>query len=272
MAVLDTVNARLREAGITVHEYPNWRTRDNGYALNPVGGIVHHTATGYGMALPTTDSGQMLANGHSTLAGPLCNYGGNMDGSLTVIADGAANHAGASGGSSMGPLPVTKLFNPKVVGLEIVYPGTSPMTPEQYRTAKVWARIIADVFGGGNVESVRAHAETSVTGKWDPGYANDKTIDMNLFRREAATILEDDVLPDERNATLSTHAAIFYAGGVQGDQSIIERLVELQQTTRYLKTEVDALKARLDQVQAGNVDYAALATAVADESAKRMSA
>lgn len=189
LAIVSEINRQLRLLGITVHEWPGWQDRGNGQVSDYEGGIVHHTASPYGFAY------QGLVSGRSDLAGPLCNWAGNEDGSLTVIAAHPANHAGASGGRSMGPLPVTTTFNRRVLGLEIVYPGTSPMRQAQYRTAQVWARIVADVVGGGNIECVRAHAETSVTGKWDPGYAPGQTIDMAAFRRGAATgiIVEDDM-------------------------------------------------------------------------------
>lgn len=172
------INARLRAAGITVHEWPGWESRGNGLTSRYEGCIVHHTGSGYGVAY------QGLITGRPDLAGPLCNYAGNEDGSLTVIAAHPSNHAGASGGRSMGPLPVTTLFNPRVLGLEIVYPGTAPMRPAQYRTACIWARIVTDVLGFGDIQRCRAHGETSVTGKWDPGFAKDRTIDMNRFRTD----------------------------------------------------------------------------------------
>jgi hypothetical protein len=73
------------------------------------------------------------------------------------------------------------------------------MRPAQYRSALVWARVVADVVGGGNIERVRAHAETSVTGKWDPGDAPGRTINMAAFRRAATTptIVEDDVSAED---------------------------------------------------------------------------
>jgi len=157
---------------------------------------VHHTATGYGIALPGTGVGRLLINGRSDLRGPLCNYAGNDDGSITVIAAHPANHAGASGGRSMGPLPTTTSFNRRVLGLEIVYPGTRPMRPAQYRAALVWANAVAAVCGRGDLQRIRAHAETSVTGKWDPGDAPGRTIDMAAFR-DAARDLEADVTPEE---------------------------------------------------------------------------
>ena len=190
------INARLRAAGITVREAGGWQSRGNGQSSAYEGGLVHHTATGYGIALPGTGVGNLLINGRSDLRGPLCNYAGNDDGSITVIAAHPANHAGASGGRSMGPLPVTSLFNRRVLGLEIVYPGTSPMRDAQYRSALVWSKAVADVCGGGNIERVRAHAETSITGKWDPGFAPGRTIDMAAFRNAARNV-EDDLTPEE---------------------------------------------------------------------------
>lgn len=190
------VNARLRAAGITVREASGWQSRGNGQTSAYEGGLVHHTATGYGIALPGTGVGNLLINGRPDLRGPLCNYAGNDDGSITVIAAHPANHAGASGGRSMGPLPITSLFNRRVMGLEIVYPGTSPMRDAQYRSALVWSKAVADVCGGGNIERVRAHAETSITGKWDPGEAPGRTINMAAFRNAARNV-EDDLTPEE---------------------------------------------------------------------------
>ena len=191
------INARLRAAGITVREAGGWQSRGNGQTSAYEGGLVHHTATGYGIALPGTGVGNLLINGRPDLRGPLCNYAGNDDGSITVIAAHPANHAGASGGRSMGPLPVTTLFNRRVLGLEIVYPGTSPMRDAQFRSALVWSKAVADVVGRGDVERVRAHAETSITGKWDPGFAPNRTIDMAAFRNAARNV-EDDLTPEER--------------------------------------------------------------------------
>lgn len=190
------INARLRAAGVTVREAAGWQDRGNGQTSAYEGGLIHHTATGFGIAMPGTGVGNLLINGRPDLDGPLCNYAGNDDGSITVIAAHPANHAGASGGRSMGPLPTTTLFNRRVLGLEIVYPGTSPMRDAQYRPALIWARVVADVVGRGDIERVRAHAETSVTGKWDPGDAPGHTIDMAAFRRAAKNLsLEDDMTP-----------------------------------------------------------------------------
>ncbi len=186
VTVCAEINRRLRAAGIVVHEAPGWQSRGNGYLSNYAGGIIHHSATAFTNAVSGSSVLNMLINGRPELSGPLCNYAGNEDGTITVVAAGPANHAGSSGGWSMGPLPVTKLFNPRVLGLEIVYPGTQPMRDAQYRAATVWARVVADVVGGGNIQRIRAHAETSITGKWDPGDGPNRTIDMAAFRAAAS--------------------------------------------------------------------------------------
>lgn len=185
------ITARLRAAGIVVHEWPGWEARGNGQAAAYEGAIVHHTATAFGNALPGTGVGNLLVHGRPDLAGPLCNYAGNVDGSLTCIAAHPANHAGASGGRSMGPLPTTSLFNKRVLGLEIVYPGTEPMRTAQYRAALAWSRIATDVCGYGDIQRARAHGETSITGKWDPGDAPGRTINMVAFRAATRVQPED---------------------------------------------------------------------------------
>lgn len=202
-SVQDVLTA-LHAHGVVVKEWPGWIGRGNGSSHDWRGGIVHHTATPYGSAIYPNQNAA-LANGRPDLQGPLCNFAGNADGTLTIIADGVANHAGASGGYAMGPLPTTSNFNRLVMGLEIVYPGTSPMTNEQYHTACIWARVVADVAGGGNIESIRAHAETSITGKWDPGDAPGHTINMAQFRADAKNIFSQ---PPEPVYMLGTHQSL----------------------------------------------------------------
>jgi hypothetical protein len=285
------INARLREAGITVREAAGWQSRGNGQSSAYEGGLVHHTATGFGIAVPGTGAGNLLINGRPDLRGPLCNYAGNDDGSITVIAAHPANHAGASGGRSMGPLPTTRSFNRRVLGLEIVYPGTTPMRAAQYRSALVWARVVADVVGGGDIERVRAHAETSITGKWDPGEAPGKTIDMAAFRRAAKNLsLEDDMeltdkLPpvkmgDGKTYTLTVADVLQgLAQQIPGNGAASGGLTSHavgQYVSRILA--VDSIRAELAQLRnqvselyltGGQVNVADLAAAVADELDRR---
>ncbi len=172
--------ARCRAAGIVVHELGGHENRGNGQSSAYQGFSIHHTATAFGMAP------RVLWEGRPDLAPPLCNSAGNADGSITVVADHPANHAGASGGWDTAPLPRTSVFNKLMWGHEIVYPGTVSMTAAQYRTAVIVSKIGVDIWGYGDVNRIKFHQGTSITGKWDPGYASGKTYDIRAFRAAAA--------------------------------------------------------------------------------------
>jgi hypothetical protein len=192
-AVRDLVDL-LRERGITVHEWAGWDGRGNeGVSqISPRGAILHHTGSGYGSAYAElVNSNQGWAKG-----GCLANFSGNSDGSLTVLASGLAWHAGGGAGPSEGPLaPFRNNRNYYTVGLEIVYPGKSPMTDEQFATTLVFSKAVADLFCGGNLEFVRAHHEVNgrgYEGKPDPGIGVDERgsiipLDMTTFRQLAGT-------------------------------------------------------------------------------------
>jgi hypothetical protein len=267
------INTRLRAAGITVHEWAGWESRGNGQISAYQGGLIHHTGTAYGGAF------QALVSGRPDLSGPLCNYAGNENGSITVIAANPANHAGASGGRSMGPLPVTSSFNRTVLGLEIVYPGVSPMRDAQYHAALLWARVVADVVGFGDVERIRAHAETSVTGKWDPGDAPGRTINMSAFRAAARIVgqqEEDMALSDEyiRDPYSGNNELASSMLGYARLDAFYSRLaaeraeVKIDALTGALSDDeaniIAAVRAAVQEIPAGGqVDVRALAAAIA---------
>lgn len=193
------VMKRLRAAGITVHEAPNWQSRGNGQTSAYEGFIWHHTATAF-----SNSNLSILVDGRSDLSGPLCNTCGWADGSVGLIAAHPANHAGASGGRFTDPLPKTSLFNRRVWGHEIIYPGTQPMTAAQYRTACILAKICTDVFGYGDINRAKGHYETSITGKWDPGYAPSKTVDLNKLRADSRNSLIPPIQREEEDMALNT--------------------------------------------------------------------
>jgi len=77
------------------------------------------------------------------------------------------------------------------------------MRPAQYRSATILARVVTEVLGV-PMSQVKAHDGTSITGKWDPGFApgptpnsRGKTIDIAAFRRDALTVEGDDVSAEE---------------------------------------------------------------------------
>lgn len=189
---------RMRAFGIRVDEHPGCYTRGNGQTSRYRGPLTHHTGA------PFDGGFDVLVNGRSDLRGPLCNVNTWADGHQTLIAAHPANHAGAAGGSWARPYPDTRLFNPMVWGNEIMYPGSRPMTAAQYLTALIGAGVAVMIAHGLRtldeleryLEWARLHGETSVTGKWDAGYASGRMIDRHQFRR--------DIVPAMRWAASST--------------------------------------------------------------------
>lgn len=203
------VIARMRalEPRLRVTYEAGWERRGNGLSANYDFASVHHTASSTSLARPFPTQ-SLLRDGRSDLSGPLCNEAGpacTVEAPwVHVVAAYPANHAGASRAS--GPVPALSLFNPRTRGLEIDYAGTVPMLAGQLYVAHLWSRANADVLARGNIEHVRAHAETSITGKWDPGRAPGVTIDMAAFRRAAAALLEDDMPLTAADAKLVAEA------------------------------------------------------------------
>jgi hypothetical protein len=89
----DALVAALRREGVTVVEHDGWRThnRNTKGAWGPVNGVVvHHTVTS------GTDSSVTLCyDGRSDLPGPLCHGVIAKDGTVHLVGNGRANHAGA---------------------------------------------------------------------------------------------------------------------------------------------------------------------------------
>ena len=204
----------LARHGVPVLTENGWETRGNGQTADYQGAIMHHTAARSSARNPEP-SRRIVVDGRPDLRGPLCNSLGGFDGSIRIIAAHPANHAGASGGRSMGPLPVTRTFNRLVWGHEIDYAGTVPMSPEQYRSAVALGAVISDLLGRTDAEWIRGHGETSITGKWDPGFAPpSQMIDMNRFRADVKWVRGGPSLPTShvvaRGETLTAIATRYY--------------------------------------------------------------
>lgn len=184
----------LRFNNVPVSFEPGYERRGNGQSFpsgRPYGTLIHHTGADFGAGL------WILINGRPDLSGPLCNSCTFPDGRMHIVAAHPANHAGASGGRSMGPLPITTLFNRIVWGNEIMYPGSKPMTSQQYRSACILGGVISGILGYKNVDYVRLHAETSITGKWDAGAGRGAgvALDGNRFRADIWPALHSPPVP-----------------------------------------------------------------------------
>ena len=92
-----------------------------------------------------------------------------------------------------GPLPVTRTFHRLVWGHEIDYAGTVPTAGEAYRSP--CARPVIGPPGWTDAEWIRGHGETSITGKWDPGFPHEPDDRREPFRADVKSVRGGPSLP-----------------------------------------------------------------------------
>jgi len=193
----DRLLATLRAEGLNPRTTSNWTTHNRNHmgSWGGVNGIViHHTAG--------TSSLNLCINGRSDLPGPLCHAHLAKDGTLTLISNGRANHAGnfaqnahdaVINESSVHPRPSSVEpvdGNAHYYGIEIenLGNGIDPYPTTQYTTAVKWAAAICRAYGWSE-NSIIGHKE-GTTRKIDPSF------NMNTFRtdvRNQLNHIEDDM-------------------------------------------------------------------------------
>ncbi|MEU6141406.1 peptidoglycan-binding protein [Streptomyces sp. NPDC047081] len=92
----DALVSALRAEGVTLVEHAGWRTnnRNSKGSWGPVNGVViHHTVTS-----GTTATVNLCFNGRADLPGPLCHGVIAKDGTVHLVGNGRANHAGSGDG------------------------------------------------------------------------------------------------------------------------------------------------------------------------------
>lgn len=259
-----------RKSGLRVVELPGWRTRGRPSStggFDPRGVLCHHTGGASGGRRYVE---WMAYTGRGpSLPAPLCQLALDRDGTVYVCAAGRANHAGEA--RRQGSIPGGD-GNALYVGIEAMNTGSEGWTDAQ---REAYARLCAALclHYGWPASHVRAHRETSVTGKWDPG-----RLDMDKHRAEVArlinTNLEDDVaaadvwdhkLPeydgDTKATTRSAAALLAQAQNRAGDAR--REAVEARKAAKRTEAAVAALaKALGPQVEAAVTK--ALAEAVVD--------
>ncbi|GAA2968673.1 peptidoglycan-binding protein [Streptomyces enissocaesilis] len=88
----DRLITALRAEGVTVAERNGWRSRNRNHAgaWGPVNGVmIHHTVSS-----GTASSVELCFNGYAALPGPLCHGVIAKDGTVHLVGNGRANHAG----------------------------------------------------------------------------------------------------------------------------------------------------------------------------------
>jgi N-acetyl-anhydromuramyl-L-alanine amidase AmpD len=184
MGMLPDLADACRKSGLTVVELDGWATRTrpaSAGGFDPRGVLVHHT----GGASDTKEYAYwMAATGRSDLPAPLCQLALDRSGTVYVCAAGRANHGGSA--KATGPMPAGDA-NALYVGIEAMNTGSEGWTRTQYDAYVALCAALCAHYGW-PATHVRAHRETSSTGKWDPGL-----LDMDKFRTDIANTLEDDM-------------------------------------------------------------------------------
>lgn len=188
---LPDLAAACRTSGLPVVEIPGWQTRGRPAStggFSPRGIVVHHTGDN-GQVPPLRYASTTLANGFSSLPGPLCQVGLGRDGTVYVVAAGRANHAGSV--RSVGFMAAGD-GNSQALGIEAMNSGGEGWSAVQLDAYHRLCAALCDHYGWPRSHVV-AHAECSTAGKWDPGYQG-RVIDMGAFRQGVATAhLGDDM-------------------------------------------------------------------------------
>lgn len=191
----------LRAGGVSCSGYDGWTTRSRssgGYeGLWAV--VAHHTASN---TTPANDLNYMV----NADDGPISTGLLDRTGHFTIIAAGAANHAGKGGGTSDGggePWHTTRGTIPGndanryALGIEAANAGTGaePWPQAQQDAYAKMVRALCDAYALDPLRDVRSHAEWTPPRKIDPKGPSRWSINdtqpwaMDLFRDEVAGTL-----------------------------------------------------------------------------------
>lgn len=216
MLLTDLADA-ARKSGLKVIELDDWQMNVSAGSFDPEGVLCHHT----GSFDSLTDAGNDLDyarwlafTGRTDLDPPLCNLALSAEGVVYVCSAGNANHAGEARAS--GPMPHASDGNALYIGIEAMNSGTQgwgsigrDAAGNEITQGQAYARLCAALCShyGWPADHTRAHRETSLTGKWDPG-----GLDMDTFRTTVADLIpqigDDMFSPDDRTTLEQTLSAV----------------------------------------------------------------
>lgn len=190
--------AAFKKFGLTTAEHLAWKTHNrNGHGgWGDVHGIVvHHT----GSEISAASMEAYVYNGDAgrALPGPLCHWTIRRDGTVVMIGNGRANHAGSGSETTYqhvinedytGDLhPGSDNFDGNAVyyGFETQYDGSHAPVAAQYKAMVAVAAAVCD-FHGWSAKSIIGHKEHT-SRKDDPGH-----VDMSDFRADVQALLDGD--------------------------------------------------------------------------------
>ncbi|MGW4250346.1 peptidoglycan-binding protein [Streptomyces californicus] len=185
----DKLLKALRDEGLHVIEHRSWRTNNRNHKgpWGPTHGVmIHHTVT-----TGTASSVELCYNGHSALPGPLCHGVIAKDGTVHLVGNGRANHAGSGDDDVLQAVIAEKSLpadneantdgNRHFYGFEAVNlgDGKDPWPEEQLLAIERAAAAICRAHGWSE-RSVIGHLE------WQPGKIDPRGFSMNGMRGRVA--------------------------------------------------------------------------------------
>lgn len=168
----------IRAAGMTVVEVGGWKSRNHGSLAGVRSIICHHTAGPLGGNYPSLNT---VTNGRPGLAGPLAQLGLGRDGTVYVIANGVAWHAGATTNDAV-------YGNSWSLGIEAENNGVGEVWPEVQVSAYAKLCAVLCKHYGLGVDRVKGHKEICYPAGRKPDPAN-LPGDMNGLRGRIQTFM-----------------------------------------------------------------------------------
>ncbi|MFC8658443.1 peptidoglycan-binding protein [Streptomyces parvus] len=181
----DRLLKALRDEGLHVVEHRSWRTNNRNHKgpWGPTHGVmIHHTVTS-----GTASSVELCYNGHSRLPGPLCHGVIAKDGTVYLVGNGRANHAGLGDDDVLRAVIAERSLpadneantdgNRHFYGFEAVNlgDGKDPWPAEQLLAIERAAAAVCRAHGWSE-RSVIGHLE------WQPGKIDPRGFTMSSMR------------------------------------------------------------------------------------------
>jgi hypothetical protein len=171
--------ATLRSAGLDVRETLGWQAA-GGSMFDPVGVVIHDTASADHSATMDAPSLQTCIHGRPGIPGPLCGLLIGYSGTCYLIAAGKANHAG-EGGPWRGI--ALNRANENMFGIELENDGMGQPFPDPQIAASVKATAAILHHLSQDSTWCIGHKE------WAPGRKIDPPFDMAAYRKVVAARL-----------------------------------------------------------------------------------
>lgn len=154
MGVLDWMADALRDAGLSVVEYPGWRDRAAPGAFTPCAVMWHHDASTVGPS-PAMDT-LIAVRGNTTTPAPLAHCWVDTRGVWTLCASGRANHAGK--GDGWGRIGANA-GNRDAIGVETDHTTGEPWPAEQVDALRRGTRVLLDHLAAQPSNALCGHKE-----------------------------------------------------------------------------------------------------------------